>query len=298
LSVANGVDRNGTGPKNEERANERRRRGGSASRRERASRRSILSGRGEAGEEKNVDVAKMTMKEFKEAVILYKIAFLPMGSTEEHGRHLPLDTDTMQVVRTAELAAEKIPFLLLPAVHYGYCRSTADHPGTVSISPETLRRLVFDIGLSLYKQGIRGLIISSGHAGGIHLSALEEAGEALLEKCPDLEVAVFCEYHWASEAGKSGIVETAGDSHAGEIETSRIMAIDPALVKGSAEEEYPRFQKPFLSRKKLADWPGGVWGDPSKASAEKGARLYEKTSERLVELVRTMRERLGALRLL
>jgi creatinine amidohydrolase len=240
----------------------------------------------------------MTMKEFKEAATLYRIAFLPMGSTEEHGRHLPLDTDTMQVVRTAELAAAKVPFLLCPAVHYGYCRSTSDHPGTISISPETLRRLVFDIGLSLYRQGIRGLIIGSGHAGGVHLSALEEVGEALSEKCPELEIAIFCEYHWAKEAGKTGIVETADDSHAGEIETSRIMALDPSLVKGTADEEYPHFTRPFISRRKLADWPGGVWGDPSKASAEKGALIYAKTSERLVELVRTMRERLSSLRLL
>ncbi len=240
-----------------------------------------------------VNVSRMTMREFAEAAAAFKIALLPVGSTEEHGLHLPLDTDTMQIVRTAELAAEKVPFLICPPLHYGYCRSTSDHPGTISISPKTLRRLIFDIGESLHKNGIRGLIIASGHAGGIHMSALEESGEALAQKFPDLELAVFCEYHWAKEVLASGVIQTTDDGHAGEIETSRILALDPTLVKGMSPEEYPRFEKPFISRKKLSDWPGGVWGNPSLATAEKGEAIYRITSQKLVALVRRMKERLA-----
>ena len=140
-----------------------------------------------------MDLSRMTMPEFEQTLTRTRTAVLPVGSTEEHGLHLPLDTDTMQACHTAQLAAEQTDFFLCPPVHYGYCRSTAQHPGTVSISPETLRRLVFDIGKSLYSHGIRGLIVASGHAGGIHMSALNETAEALVETFDALEVAVFCE---------------------------------------------------------------------------------------------------------
>ncbi len=239
-------------------------------------------------------VAEMTMKEFAEKVITTKIALLPLGSTEEHGNHLPLDTDTMQVYETALLAAKKVDFFICPPLHYGYCRSTGDHPGTISITPNTLRAIVFDIAESLYKQGIRGLILASGHAGGMHMSAIEEAAEKIAEKFEDMELAVICEYHLAVASGKEGIVETENDGHAGEIETSRILAIAPDLVKGTSPEEYPHFDKPFISRNKVADWPGGVWGDPSKASVEKGHALYTASSNGLVELVKRMKDRMAA----
>lgn len=238
--------------------------------------------------------AQMTMSGFSDALKTTRTAVLPLGSTEEHGLHLPLDTDTMQVVRTCELAARLAPFLLLPPLHYGYCRSTRDHAGTISISPATLRAVIADIGASLYSQGVRGLILISGHAGKIHMSALEEAAGNLVDRFDGLEAAVVCEYHWAMEAGKAGIVETPDDGHAGEIETSRIMSITPELVKGTSPEEYPNFPLPFIAREKLSAWPGGVWGDPAKASPEKGEALYAKTAERLADLVRKMEARISA----
>ncbi len=234
----------------------------------------------------------VTMTEFEQAVVKTRVAVLPVGSVEEHGAHLPLGTDTMQVWEVARLAADLVPILVCPPLHYGYCRSTRDHPGTVSISPETLRRLVVDIGASLHAQGVRGLVVISGHAGGLHMAALEEAAERLAEAHADLEVAVACEYHWARECGREGIVETEDDGHAGEIETSRIQAIDPGLVKGSSPEEYPRFPKPFVSRTRRADWPGGVWGDPSRASPEKGRLLLARSADRLAALAEDMERRI------
>lgn len=238
------------------------------------------------------EIAAMNMKEFEDALQKTRVAVLPLGSTEEHGLHLPLDTDTMQVAHTAKLALEKAPFFLCPPLHYGYCRSTRDHHGTISISPDTLRALVFDLGKSLYSKGIRGLILISGHAGKIHMSALTEAADRLVDECEGLLAAVACEYHWAAEFGRGGLVETADDGHAGEIETSRIMCLYPELVKGTSPEEYPSFPDPFILRDKLHAWPGGVWGDPAKASAAKGEELYRLTSDRLAGLVTKMEQRL------
>lgn len=236
-------------------------------------------------------VADLTMAAFEAGLQRTCTAVLPLGSVEEHGLHLPLGTDTLQVWEVAIRAARETPVFLFPPVPYGYCRSTRDHPGTLGISPETLRGLVFDIAASAHRQGIRGLIIASGHAGSIHMAALEEAGERIVEAFSDLELAVVCEYRWAQEA--RDLVETEDDGHAGEIETSRVLAVDAGLVTGTSPEEYPRFPKPFIRRDKRADWPGGVWGDPGKGSPEKGERLFDHSVRRLVALIREMEDRIG-----
>jgi len=236
-------------------------------------------------------VSDMTMNEFERALARTRVALLPVGSVEEHGAHLPLGTDTLQVWEVARRAAERVPALVCPPVAYGYCRSTRDHPGTLSIRPETVRALVLDIGRELARQGVRGIVIVSGHAGGIHMAALEEAAERLLESEPDLHVAVVCEYRWAQEVGREGVVETPDDGHAGEIETSRIMAVAPGLVKGTSPEEYPRFERPFVPRHKRRQWPGGVWGNPGAADPDKGRRLLEGCVERLAGLIREMEAR-------
>ena len=233
------------------------------------------------------------MIQFENALEKTRIAVLPVGSVEEHGAHLPLATDTLQVYESARRAAEQVPAFVCPPLHYGYCRSTRDHPGTVSISPSSVRAVVVDIGISLYRQGIRGLLIASGHAGGLHLAALEEAGETLVERCAKLEVAVLCEYHLARDAGSGGLVATADDEHAGEIETSRIQALRPELVQGTSPEEYPDLPRPFIARDKRRHWPGGVWGDPGRASPEKGEILFERTAGRMAELLREMERRIA-----
>ena len=115
---------------------------------------------------------------------------LPVGSVEEHGPHLPLGTDTFHALEVARRVAELRPVLVAPPVFYGICRSTREHPGTVSISGDTLRALLKDLGREFHRQGLRRLMFISGHAGGTHMGALVEAGEALLEDFADLRVAV------------------------------------------------------------------------------------------------------------
>jgi creatinine amidohydrolase len=122
--------------------------------------------------------------------------------------------------------------------------------------------------------------------------ALEDAGEELIGRFDDIFIAVVSEYDLARDVGQ-GVIETAGDSHAGEIETSRILHSHPHLVKGSAPKEFPAFPPGILVRDKRHYWPGGVWGDPGKATAEKGARLEELVAGRLITLVREL-ERMGS----
>ncbi|MBW1646092.1 MAG: creatininase family protein [Deltaproteobacteria bacterium] len=225
-------------------------------------------------------ITEMTMPEFAALRQRTQTVFLPFGSTEEHGRHLPLDTDTIQVYEVVKRVAARRPVFVAPPLHYGVCRSTADHPGTIGISSPTLKMLVNDLGRSLYGQGLRNFVLISGHAGKTHMNALLEAGEELLTAFDDVRVAVICEYELAREVCRERVA-TADDSHAGEIETSRLEYLYPALVKGRSPEEYPDFPRYILVRRKRAYWPGGVWGNPAQASAAKGEEYCRLVVDRL-----------------
>lgn len=224
------------------------------------------------------------MQEFENGLSKTRCVIIPIGSTEEHGSHLPLSTDTIQAYEVAKAASCLIPLFVAPPVHYGCCRSTSRHPGTISISTNTLKALLMDIVFSLREQGMRQFIVLTGHAGSTHKLALIDAGEDLIRQFLDISIAVLTEYDLAYEEGK-GLIETAGDSHAGEIETSRILHLYPELVKGCDEREFPSFPKGMLVRNKRKYWKNGVWGDPTRASREKGERINDLVVKKLVEYV-------------
>jgi creatinine amidohydrolase len=231
-----------------------------------------------------VIIEEMTMPEFIRGLEKTRTVLVPFGATEEHGPHLPLNTDTLHAVEVGRKLAERRSIFIAPPIPYGVCRSTSQHPGTLSISTTTLRALAIDIVSALYRQGLRNVILLTGHAGGTHTATLIDAGEELMVQFDDLKIAVLTEFMLAAKEGR-GLIETPDDSHAGEIETSRILHSHPQLVKGSAEREYPTFPMGILVRDKRRFWPGGVWGDPTLASKDKGQRLEELVVECLDRFV-------------
>jgi len=231
-----------------------------------------------------VIIEDMTMPEFVSGLEKTRTVLVPFGATEEHGPHLPLSTDTLHAVEVGRRLAERRDIFIAPPLPYGVCRSTSQHPGTISLTTATLRALAIDIVTALYRQGLRNFVLLTGHAGGTHTGTLIDAGEELLQRFADLKIAVLTEFMLAAKEGR-GLIETADDSHAGEIETSRICHSHPHLVKGAAEREYPTFPVGILVRNKRKFWPGGVWGDPSLASADKGRRLEELVVEALDRFV-------------
>ena len=229
-------------------------------------------------------IEQITMPEFVAGLAATRTVLIPVGATEEHGPHLPLGTDTFQAVDVCRMLAEQRPVFVAPPIPYGVCRSTGDHPGTLSLSTETLKVLIIDLVRSCYRQGLRNVVILSGHAGGTHNATLLDAGECLLRELPELRIAVVAEYTLVCQAGRDLIV-TPGDCHAGEIETSRMLATRPELVKGSAPPEQSIFPQFILVRDKQRYWPGGVGGDPSRASVEKGQQLEARVVAALGQLV-------------
>jgi len=229
-------------------------------------------------------ISDITMADFSTGLLKTRAVLIPFGSTEEHGGHLPLDTDTLQAIEVGKKLALLRNIFVAPPIHYGVCRSTANHPGTISISSETLKSLTIDIVSALYGQGLRNFILLSGHAGGTHMATLTDAGEKLLQMFAEIQIAVVTEYMLAAQTGRH-LIETEGDSHAGEIETSRILHSHPHLVQGTSPREFPCFPKGLLVRDKQKYWPGGVWGDPAKATVEKGEKIEQLVVQALVELV-------------
>lgn len=227
-------------------------------------------------------LAEITMDEFARMRETIKSVILPVGVVEQHGPHLPLGLDAMHAEALALETSSLHECFVAPPLYYGLCRSTGSHQGTVGISPLVLENLVYDIGMGFFKQQIECLCILTGHAGGTHQAMLINAGESLLNDS-DLQVAVVNVLDLLEQA--KDFLECPGDSHAGEVETSLAMHLWPEMVKGSAPEAYPTYPKFRLVRDKVKHWPTGVWGDPSKASPEKGGKILKSEAEVLAAVL-------------
>jgi creatinine amidohydrolase len=227
------------------------------------------------------------MPAFEEMRQVTRTVIVPIGSLEEHGPHLPLGTDTFHAIEVARRVAELRPVLVAPPVFYGLCRSTREHAGTVSISANTLKALLLDLGREFHRQGMQNLLFLSGHAGGIHMAAIVDAGEGLLEGLPEVRVAVVNILDLLREVltAQPELVKTKGDAHAGEVETALMLATHPRFVTGSAPAEWPTFPKYILVRDKKKFWPGGVWGDPAAATASQGEQILAAEAKRLSEVI-------------
>ncbi len=226
----------------------------------------------------------ITMEDYKRHLKKTKTVIFPFGTVEEHGKHLPLNTDTLIVYEILKRLIRKRKVFLAPPVYYGVCTSTNQHPGTISISAETLRRLTYDLVKDAYNKGLRNFILISGHGGGLHMYAIKEVAEILIEELKGAKIAVISPYDLLRKE-LSELAETPNDSHAGEIETSLVLALAPELVKGRSKEEYPKMPKPFVVKNKLRYWRGGVWGNPGKASREKGEEAIKLIINKVADVI-------------
>jgi len=226
----------------------------------------------------------ITMAEFKRHLKKTKTIIFPFGTIEEHGGHLPLNTDTLIVYEILKRVVNRRKVFLAPPVYYGVCTSTSQHPGTIGITPSTLRRLTYDIVRDSYQKGLRTFFLITGHGGGLHSSAMKETAERLIEELKGVKIAVVCPYDILYKE-LSELADTSNDSHAGEIETSLVLSLAPDLVKGRAQEDYPKLPKPFVVKNKLKYWRSGVWGNPEKASGEKGEKAIELIADKIIGII-------------
>ena len=112
-----------------------------------------------------LESATATWPEAARHIARRPLAILAFGAQEQHGPHLPLSTDTVIAAELARRLAEALDAVLLPPIPYGETWSTSGYAGTVSISFDTVRALLLDIGRSLRAQGVEALIVVNGHFG-------------------------------------------------------------------------------------------------------------------------------------
>ncbi|MFH1998280.1 MAG: creatininase family protein [Planctomycetota bacterium] len=226
------------------------------------------------------------------------IALLPVGAIEQHGPHLPLDTDAFDADYLAKEVARACSMpkpIVFPLISYGVSYHHQDFSGTISISPETLSKMVYEIGIEAAKQGITKLVIINGHGGNgpaLHFAAQMINRDARIFTCVDSGES--------SDTDVNAIAATHNDVHAGEIETSTTLAVRPELVRADRHEKFvPDFSIRYLnfSSKRSVGWyaytskisQNGVMGDPTLATPEKGREMWAQMIKHLVEFVEDLK---------
>jgi creatinine amidohydrolase len=235
-----------------------------------------------------LDAAQATWEEVREKIASGTVAIMGIGALEQHGPHLPLATDTVIAGEVARRLADAVDGLLLPAVPLGDAWNNEGFPGTLSLSPETVRAIVTDIGHGLKGTGIRALVVVNGHFGNREPIARAARELAQRERFP-----VLCLDYPGLERIAAEICETKsagpGFYHADEVETSLILALDPSAVRmAKARAEYPIFPRTFGSEPIMLHTfsKSGVFGDPTAATAEKGRRLLAAVTAECLNIVR------------
>ncbi len=242
--------------------------------------------------------AHLKWPEIEKRLKIVDTAILPCGSIEQHGPHLPVDVDYFDAEylakRVAEACKNPKPFVL-PGIPYGVSYHHSDFKGTISVSNNSLSAFVYDIGISLAKQGIKKLILLNGH--GDNAPTLEFAAQMINK---DSKIFVCVETGETSDIDLYGMAETKNDVHAGEIETSTTLAIRPDLVDMSkAVNETPNLNNKFLNfaSERSVHWyvhteklsKSGVMGNAKLASAEKGKKMWEIMIKKMAEFVDTIK---------
>jgi creatinine amidohydrolase len=247
---------------------------------------------------------ELTWPEINEAVLAGKVVLLPIGSTEQHGHHLPLDVDNF-LARSVCIAAAKIApreTLVMPTIPYGYNEHALDFPGTIHVHYDHFIEYCLDVVKSVAYAGFSRLIIIDGHGSNEHLCEFI-ARRATLET--DAMVASTIWTNLAIEAFEA-VRESGygGAAHACELETSAYLYLEPSRVQmekaqdhygGAAGKEGSKFLRVDLTKgwgpMKLVRWtsvatPNGVSGAPTLATPEKGRAILEGAAQNLVAFLR------------
>jgi creatinine amidohydrolase/Fe(II)-dependent formamide hydrolase-like protein len=248
---------------------------------------------------RNYILGELTWPEAEARFKEIDIALLPVGSTEQHGPHLPLDTDAFDAEFLACDVADEFEVpqpVVLPLIPYGISYHHMDFSGTISISNETLTKLVYEIGMSAAQHGVKKLIIINGHGG--NTPTLKNAAQMINR---DAHIFTCVDTGETSDVDIGKIIETPNDAHAGEMETSTALALRPHLVDmNKAQKFIPDFSSRYLdfSSSRSVEWytrterisTNGVLGDPTKASREKGKQIWESMVKNLVSFVSELKD--------
>ncbi len=240
--------------------------------------------------------SEMTWYEYRDC-IKESVVFLPLGSTEQHGPHLPLGVDVILPTRLAELIAGKVDGIVLPTIPYGYKSQPGSgggqlFPGTTSLNGNTLVNVILDVLRETYRHGGRKFVLLNGHYE--NSMFLTEAADLFVRDAKDARVIMI---DWTMVLSQEIMDEMFAETgfpgwdieHAAITETSLMLYFAPELVRKDKISKDGFKEKPTYAifPPEMNDIPkSGVLFDPTSASLEKGKKLVNHVVPGLVALVR------------
>jgi creatinine amidohydrolase len=241
-------------------------------------------------------LAKLTWPEARARFGPELVVFLPIGSTEPHGPHLPLDTDVTIAVAQSHAAVSELErrgarALVLPALPYGVTYYTDGFEGRVTLRTGTLWAVLDDIVESLEEQGVRRIVFSNAHLEPAHVKVLRGVVLDHAELTAERAQVLFPDNTRRRWAGTLGAEFQSGDCHAGRYETSLVLAADPQNVRAERSTLAPvaiglleKMQSGVRSFAQ-AGASAAYCGDPAAASAEEGRERIQALARMLVDSV-------------
>lgn len=235
--------------------------------------------------------AEIRSTDFDRTAAASTIVIVPIGSTEQHGPHLPVEVDSLLVTevaqRAAALANPHAPTLVLPTLWVSLAEHHMAHPGSLTLDFETLLAFLRCIVRSLKRQGHRRVLLLNGRGG--NMAALTLVVDQLSREL-DLPLATATYWVVAQSAFADILDGQSNLLHACEAETSMVMHLRPELVDMAAARALDAPATGFTPTGGVYRWRGidhwscsGVVGVPKLASAEKGARLLQAAAEALAQ---------------
>lgn len=238
-------------------------------------------------------ITDMTWETFRDAVNDRSVCVIPMGSIELEGTHLPLGVDNFAADGLVRHLADISDILIGPTLPIGYSEWFNPFPGTLSLSHDTLTRVLSDYCRGLIRHGVRRLLFLNAHKG--NNSAIEVVSRKLIDAMP-ISIGMINIWKLAGDlAAGRGLIAEGGFTHAGEIMTSVMMALRPdTVVKEKMTADKPRSpdDSEFDVKNSLGDvafrgsvqtiyqdihaiTDTGTMGNPLPASAEKGQVIID-----------------------
>ncbi|MBF1089311.1 MAG: Cof-type HAD-IIB family hydrolase [Solobacterium sp.] len=230
------------------------------------------------------DLSQMTYIEAKKKILLCDAIIVPLGSVEQHGYVLPLNTDNIICMHIINDLCERFNLAHLPLVPFGQTWSSSNFPGTISIAPTNMQNYICDIALSLEKAGAKKIIFYSFHNG--NQEVIKQCARSLYEQynniyylnsnnmkriCENIEEITFKHNIW----------------HAGEIEVSLMMYLSPDDIRNNKLNNSEVDNN--IADLKPMKWdrfnPNGSFGDTTLSSVIKGKKIYSNLLRELNEQV-------------
>ena len=221
-----------------------------------------------------------------------EVALLPVGSTEQHGPHAPLGTDTLDAEAVAEAAADRYddPVIVAPAIPVGIAEEHRRFSGTLWTTESTFRAYVRDVVESLASHGWDRVVVVNGHGGNI--AALKEVTARIVRH----DDAYAVPFTWFEAVGDHG----SDMGHGGPLETALLRATQPELVRedrieeardGGSEGWGDWVSSTNLAHDSAEFTENGVVGDPGAGDADRGEELLDLAADALDRLLTVVADR-------